>query len=66
MKRYLQFTDCFKVICKKCRSTDVDISVDYCHQCGGNVEGECNKCGNKFSYHDFIMIDDKSLDKRRR
>ena len=53
---YENFYDKFYVTCCKCGSTDVDLSVDSCEQCGNNIEAECNVCKSVFRYHVFKQI----------
>jgi hypothetical protein len=56
-ERYQRLTDLFTVTCRQCGSTDVDLSVDSCGQCGDTVEAECNGCGAVFRSHDFTRVE---------
>lgn len=51
--RYIDFSDCFEIRCKQCGSNDVDMEHNDCHECGITTKAVCNKCGNKYDYHDF-------------
>ena len=56
--RYECLKDYFEIKCKKCGSTDVDLLAEYCYKCDDvDIEGECNKCKSKYSYHDFDEIE---------
>lgn len=55
--RYIELKDLFDVICKKCGSTDVDLTADSCPDCGDSVSANCNKCGTEYKYHDFKKIE---------
>jgi predicted amidophosphoribosyltransferase len=50
---FVTLKDLFTVTCIGCGSTDVDLSVDACDQCGNSVNAECNACGRKFDGHEF-------------
>jgi DNA-directed RNA polymerase subunit RPC12/RpoP len=58
-KRYLNLKDLFVIRCKSCGSTDIDLSVDACYECGNGINAECNKCGKEFLGHDFKKIEIK-------
>lgn len=58
MKRPLNMKDLFELKCKKCSSTDVDLHAWECGECGGVIDAECNSCGSKYKYHDFIWVDE--------
>lgn len=55
-KRFQNLKDLFEVRCKKCNSTDVDLSSHACRECGTIIEAECNNCNSKYNYHDFKQI----------
>ena len=55
-KRFLRLTDLFEIKCKKCGSTDVDLSADTCEECGHTIDAYCNKCKSQYKYHDFKKI----------
>ena len=48
-----------KIICRNCGSEDVDLTSEECHECGSRIKAECNKCGNKYDYHNFNQIEVK-------
>ena len=51
MKAYVTFEDRFKVVCKKCGSEKVDISVDECKEkYNYQLSAYCNNCKTKFNY----------------
>jgi len=54
--RFVGLTDLFEVRCKMCGSTDVDLMVDSCKECGNTIEACCNKCKAVYKYHDFKKI----------
>ncbi len=58
MGRYLRLTDLFEIKCKKCNSSDIDLTGDYCEECGNTITANCNTCGNKYNYHDFKYIEE--------
>jgi len=63
--RFARIPDYFEVRCKKCGSTDVSFSVEECGECGDSINAECNVCLNKYSYHDFIEIEDEDEDEEK-
>ena len=50
---YVQFADRFTVVCNRCKSTAVDVSIDDCDMCGATLNGYCTNCKAKYRYHDF-------------
>ncbi len=54
-RRYEYLVDYFLITCKKCGSSNVDLGVDKCGECGNTVKGECNDCGSEFDPHAFKM-----------
>jgi len=58
MKRRLELTDLFKIVCKKCNSDNVYLYVEECVECGSFINAECNNCKSKYHYHDFKLIEE--------
>jgi len=58
MCRFLTLKDIFEIKCKICGSTDVDLMASECEECGITIDGYCNKCHSKYSYHDFKQIEE--------
>jgi ribosomal protein L37E len=56
-KRFQQLEDLFTITCKKCGSTDVDLSINECQECGNNIEARCRNCKQEYKYHDFKEIE---------
>ncbi len=54
--RFEHLEDKFEIKCKACGSTDVDLTVNFCEECGYTIDAKCNSCGSKYNYHDFKII----------
>jgi len=62
--RFVSFSDRFETRCKKCGSTDVDVSNNDCHECGITTKAECNKCGSKYDCHAFEQEEGEWVDNK--
>jgi len=54
--RFVNLTDLFEIKCKRCGSTDVDLSPNSCGECGDYIEANCNNCNLRYDYHSFLNI----------
>ena len=57
MKRFENIRDYIEIKCKKCGSSNVELSVNECVECGSIIECECNDCKAEYNYHDLMFID---------
>jgi len=55
-QRSLYLNDLFKITCKRCGSTDIDLETHECDECGITITAECNYCYLKYKYHNFKQI----------
>jgi len=54
--RYEKLEDYFEIKCKKCNSTEIELTIVDCAKCGDStISARCNACGNEFDYHKTVL-----------
>lgn len=59
-KKFVDIGDKFRISCKNCLSEDIDYWCEECGECGSHIYMECNKCKQKFKYHDFEQVEENT------